>query len=58
MKNYPFYMYISKILLKLGPAKWRFTVSGEFRFMTSNLESWDFLMIAPLNYPNYIENQV
>ena len=38
-------------------AKWRVTVSGELRFITSYLESWGFLTVTQLSYPNYIENQ-
>ena len=41
-----------------GPAKWGVTVSGELRFMTSHLESSSFLIVTPLIYLNYIENQI
>ena len=44
--------------LHMEPAKWRVTVSGELRFMTSYLESQGFFIVTPLNYPNYIENQL
>ena len=45
-------------LLFRGPAKWRVTVSGDLRFMTSYLESYNYLIVTSLNYPNYIENQI
>ena len=41
-----------------GPAKWGVRGSGELRFTTSYLESQGFLIVTPLNYPNYIENQI
>ena len=41
-----------------GPAKWRITVSGELRFMTSYLQSQCFLIVMSLNYPNHTENQI
>ena len=34
-------------------------LNGEFiRFMTSYLESYHFLIVIPLNYPSYIENEI
>ena len=43
---------------KRWAAKWRVTVSGELRFMTSYLENSGFFIVTQLNYPNYIENQI
>ena len=33
-------------------------VCEELRFMTSYLESSGFLIVTPLNYVNYIKNQI